>query len=291
MIPQSLQKHFTAPVLHCKKLVKVQEGRRIRETAWKILREFQAQGFFFHCTPREKQTAPEPLGSAEDGATRGSSICSTSRHTSVAVSPALPTAFPPRKIPNGLMLFLNSQEMSAFSVSEHSELLSILAFGMSLPKGGSDQQRVGVRGCCQKWGRAAELGHWLLSPLLWDAGLFTCIGAVLDCVTQLRCSLSCAGQLSPSCLLWQCQSQKVGKGITERQAVLLPWLQKKCPKSYLWVIYASGPLPPHHMVLLLAMCCWVHGSHHPALSAWTSFFCMQLPSTNLAPLALHLGGQ
>lgn len=47
MIPQSLQKHFTAPVLHCKKLVKVQEGRRIRETAWKILREFQAQGFFF----------------------------------------------------------------------------------------------------------------------------------------------------------------------------------------------------------------------------------------------------
>lgn len=35
------------------------------------------------------------------------------------------------------MLFLNSQEMSAFSVSKHSELLSILEFGMLLPKGGS----------------------------------------------------------------------------------------------------------------------------------------------------------
>lgn len=111
------------------------------------------------------------------------------------LSPALPTAFPPRKIPNGLMLFLNSQEMSAFSVSENSELLSILAFGMSLPKGGSDQQRVGVRGCCQKWGRAAKLGHWLLSPLLWDAGLFTCIGAVLDChTTQMFTQLCWAAE-------------------------------------------------------------------------------------------------
>lgn len=168
------------------------------------------------------------------------------------------------------MLFLNSQEMSAFSVSEHSELLSILAFGMSLPKGGSVQQRAGVRGCCQKWGRAAELGRWLPSPLLWGAGLFTCIGARLDCARQLTYSLSCAGAAEPILpfAAVPVSSSEVGKGITERQAVLLPWLRDKCPKSYPWVIYASGPPPSHHMALLLDVCCWVHGSHHPALSAW-----------------------
>lgn len=122
MIPWSPQWHFRAPELYCNKLVKVQVGEELGKPLGKHPESSRNRVFFFSLyscccslTLEKKETALKPRGSGEGKAIQCHSTWFFLHHIPVTVSPLLPTVFPPRKTPNGLMHFLSQQKMLDFS--------------------------------------------------------------------------------------------------------------------------------------------------------------------------------